>query len=194
MSIAVLILAAGASTRMKGKIKQLLPWGSSTLLGHAIEQAKTVSDHCHVVLGSNLDIIARQVPSHIKIVYNPNWQSGLGSSISTGVSSIKEQEDLQGVLIMLADQPFLDAPFLKEMKETFIQERYTIVATSYGDKLGVPAIFDKTLFPELLMLNKDFGAQQIILEQQKYAVGIESNGRQVDIDTMEKYNQLIENK
>ena len=52
--LAVLILAAGASSRM-GKPKQLLPWKNTTLLGHAIAQAKKVSTAVFVVLGANAE-------------------------------------------------------------------------------------------------------------------------------------------
>ena len=54
-TIAVLILAAGASTRM-GTIKQLLPWAKTNLLGHAIEQAKNITDHVYAVSYTHLTL------------------------------------------------------------------------------------------------------------------------------------------
>ncbi|NAY90949.1 NTP transferase domain-containing protein [Muricauda sp. JGD-17] len=193
-SIATLILAAGASTRMKDKIKQLLPWEDSTLLGHTIKQAKAVSNLCYVVLGANSEIIQKTIPTDVKTIQNPDWANGMGHSIATGVSHItNRKKELKGILILLIDQPLLDATFLMKMKNIFDSGAHRIVATSYGERLGVPAIFDKSLFSQLQELNQDHGAKAIIMKNKNYIAKVEPLGREIDIDTLEKYNQLIEN-
>lgn len=190
-SIPILILAAGASTRMGEKTKQLLPWKDTTLLGHAIQQAKKVSETVFVVLGAKANDIQKSI-QHPETVINPEWAKGMGSSISVGVKYLLEKrENVDAVLIMLGDQPFLDAPYLKKLIQEFEQGEHKIVATSYGKKWGVPAIFDGSLATELAALNQDFGARHIIEKYRAGAKAISPEGKEIDIDTLEVYNQLI---
>lgn len=194
-SIAVLILAAGASTRMEGGPKQLLPWKDSTLLGHAIEQARQLTESVFVVLGAHADEIKEIIPKNVKTIYNPNWEQGMGTSISVGTKHLfKSNSNLSGLLIMLADQPFLDFSYLRKIKTEFEKDKYKIVATSYGKKLGVPAMFHPSLFLELSKLNQDVGARHIIEKYKSDTIPIFPDGKQIDIDTKNEYNQSIDNK
>lgn len=190
--ISILILAAGASTRMGAKVKQLLPWGTSTLLENAIDTAKQMAGSVFVVLGANKEVIKKATSLDVETIYNPNWQSGMGSSISIGVQNIlKLNLDQKGLLIMLADQPLIDTSYLNELKKEFDRGNFKIVATSYGNKLGVPAIFHQSIIPELVNLNEDYGARHII---KKYLTDIKAvfpNGKELDIDTPKNYSQLI---
>jgi len=118
---AVLILAAGASTRM-GQPKQLLPWGKTTLLNHAINEAKKISEHVFVVLGANKELIESSLNSQVEIIRNPNWENGMGTSITYGISILDKNEEFDSVLIMLADQPLLDSTYLNNLKKLFLTE------------------------------------------------------------------------
>src|SRR5680860_1232621 len=84
-NIAIVILAAGASSRM-GQAKQLLPWEDTTLLGNAIRKAKASdANSVIVVLGANAESIRMEISeSQIIIIENPIWASGLGTSIARG--------------------------------------------------------------------------------------------------------------
>ena len=90
-TIAVLILAAGASTRM-GTIKQLLPWAKTNLLGHAIEQAKNITEHVYVVLGANATVIKATLDKEIVTILNPDWQHGMGTSIVKGILEVNNHK------------------------------------------------------------------------------------------------------
>ncbi|MBS9463539.1 nucleotidyltransferase family protein [Flagellimonas sp. 389] len=191
-SIATLILAAGASKRMGNTIKQLLPWGKTTLLGHALEQAQKVTAHTYVVLGSNANEIRSSI-SEANLVYNPKWQSGIGSSIATGVKHILEHDkNFDGILVMLADQPMIDSVYLDLMKKKFDDGESIIIATAYENKVGVPAIFHRSILSELLELDKDSGAKQIIEKYIDDTERVFPNGKEIDIDTLEKYSQLLD--
>ncbi|MCR9263071.1 MAG: nucleotidyltransferase family protein [Flavobacteriaceae bacterium] len=189
--ISILILAAGASSRMKGKAKQLLPWKDTTLLGHAIVQAKKVSDSVTVVYGANSEQIKSAIPNTVESIQNSDWELGMGSSISKGVQHIlKENPSPDGILITLVDQPLLDAPYLNQLKSGFEKDLSKITATAYGEKVGAPAIFPKHLFLELTQLSGDFGARQIINAHKKQISVLQPEGKEIDIDTIETYNQL----
>ncbi|MDC6364672.1 MULTISPECIES: nucleotidyltransferase family protein [Flavobacteriaceae] len=190
---AILILAAGSSSRMKGEIKQVLPWKKTTLIGHAIKQATKITSHVFVVLGSNANVIQQEIPSEVQTVFNPNWKNGMGSSIAIGVEHIlTSKQSIRGLLIMLSDQPLLDAAYLNEMVDFFKTEKYTIVATSYGEKLGVPAIFQNSVLNELTELRKDFGAKQIIKKYSAAVKSVDPKGREIDIDTLDTYHKMVQ--
>ncbi len=193
--IAFLVLAAGASNRMGVAIKQLLPWGKSTLLGHTLNEVSAVSELRYVILGAHVKTIREIIPKDVHVVLNPDWQRGMGSSIAVGVSTILDDTpDVDGILVLLADQPLLDSRFYLELVKQYSGGDYKIVATSYGEKLGVPAIFDSLLFARLKGLHEDFGARNIIQEYFSEASAVDPKGMETDIDTVETYNQLTENK
>ncbi|MEO9513214.1 MAG: nucleotidyltransferase family protein [Flavobacteriaceae bacterium] len=193
--ITLCILAAGASRRMPNHIKQLLPWKNTTLLGNAIAQAKQVTNSIVVVLGSNATQIKRVVPNDVLTLQNSNWEAGMGNSISVAARHVLDSKKIvSGMLIMLSDQPFIDSMYLSELIAAFRHKKPKIVATDYGLKLGVPAIFHFSLLAELSELHQDFGAKDIIRKYKGEIIKISPNGKEVDIDTIKKYNQLIDNK
>ncbi len=191
--IAVLILAAGASSRM-GRIKQLLPWKKTTLLGNAIESAQDLENpDIFVVLGAHVDKIKENsVVKNIVCIDHTDWEKGLGSSIAFGIRHIvATRGDYHGILIMLCDQPLIDSIYLNVMVDTLKKNTKGIVATAYGNRVGVPAIFDKKYFPELMELNEDKGAKSII-GKHKYDVStIRPDGKEIDLDNLEDYKNLI---
>lgn len=188
--LSVLILAAGASTRM-GSPKQLLVWKNTTLLGHAIRQAKQISDAVFVILGANANDIKNTIEDDVVVLENPNWRKGMGTSIALGVSELIEFHSFEATLIMLADQPLLEAPYLLRLKESFLESECKIIATSYGLKNGVPAVFDASLFAKLSALNEDYGARKLMEAYSDSLKAIDPNGRALDIDTPETYQQLL---
>nr|WP_299337872.1 nucleotidyltransferase family protein [Allomuricauda sp.] len=193
-NIPVLILAAGSSSRMEGEIKQLLPYQNTTLLGHAISQAKAVSDKVFVVLGANFEMIQESLSDGVTSVFNPNWESGMGTSISKGVRQIlKNDQESRAILIMLADQPLIDSDFLHEMIHLYNTTRSKIVATRYGERFGVPAVFDFSLVSELQTLHEDYGARHIIQAYSEEVLDIDPKGKEFDVDSKKDYIQLIDN-
>ena len=194
LNIAILILAAGSSSRM-GQPKQLLAWKDTNLLENAIKnalaaQCKVVS----VVLGANAKVIRKQISKHqIEIRDNTSWESGLGSSIVTGVLALLEKNpDIDGILIMLADQPFIDSVYLNLMIKSFLESQKAIVATAYKNRAGVPALFDKMYFDELLQLAiDDQEAKRIINRSKSEVLIIDPKNKSVDVDTPSEYQNLI---
>ncbi len=192
-NIAILILAAGGSSRM-GQSKQLLPWEDTTLLGNAIRKAKASdANSVVVVLGANAESIQNEIPeNHIEVVVNSSWASGLGSSIACGTDFlINTKNKPNGILIMLADQPLVDTPYLNEMMATFNSKHPTIIATAYENRAGVPALFSENYYRELTKLDDDFGAKKIINSQKENVLVLDLGERTVDLDTKSDYESLI---
>ena len=193
-NIAILILAAGSSSRM-GRPKQLLPWKNTNLLGNAMNQAIAAkSNAVFVVLGANSEAIRKKIIAHkVEVIDNPNWKLGLGSSIGAGISFLVEKKlEFDGILIMLADQPLIDLNHLNLMMKTFYSTNKSIIATSYGNRAGVPAIFDKAYFDDLKYLTNDYGAKQIIEYNKSEVFIIDAKSKITDIDTETEYQSLLE--
>jgi len=185
---AVCIVAAGTSKRM-GEPKQLLRWGRHTLIAHAITHACKVSKHVFVVLGAHYDKIMPTITG-AQIIHNRDWELGMGSSIAKGIHHITEVDSFSHILIMLVDQPYLDAEYLNTMLDLVEKKPFGIVATAYDNKFGVPAIFSTTYFEELKQLNQDFGARKLLKKYRDDIVGVSPGNKTIDIDTPEAYSQL----
>jgi molybdenum cofactor cytidylyltransferase len=186
--IAGLLIAAGSSKRM-GKPKQLLPWGDTILLEHAIAQLKASKiNKLFVVLGANFNLISSKINSEgIHIVKNKNWQMGMGTSIASGISKI-DTGDYDAVLIALGDQPFQDSFHYDSLIDKYL-ENENIVATALEEKAIVPAVFPEQYFEQLKNLQGDAGARNILAENKENIVFVPSNGKDIDIDTPEDYER-----
>ena len=194
-NIAVVILAAGESSRMK-QAKQLLPWGTTTLLGKAIEEAlQSNSKKVYVVLGAKAETIQMQFKStEVSWILNKNWKKGMGSSISCAINYLVHlKTNYDGILIMLCDQPLIDADYINKMIATFKRSNKRIVATAYKHSNGVPVLFDKKYLEDLSNLQGNIGAKQIIAANSNGVIAINPNGKEKDLDTMEEYQQALKN-
>ncbi|WP_339704445.1 nucleotidyltransferase family protein [uncultured Kriegella sp.] len=191
-NLAVLILAAGQSSRM-GKIKQLLPWKNTTLLGNAIKNAKSISKNVIVVLGAFAAKI-KIIPDlrEVRCIENENWQDGLGSSLAFGINFLRNStNEYQAVLVILGDQPLIDSVYLKSLVASHNHTKKGIIATAYGDKAGVPAFFSVKYFEVLGELDGDNGAKAVINSNKNDTMILSSNGKSIDIDTVEDYKKNL---
>lgn len=195
-NIAILVMAAGTSSRMKG-IKQLLPWGESTLLENALKNANaSKAQRVLTVLGAYKSEILSAISMGIQdYVYNPNWKSGLGNSIACGTRHLLDtNKEYNGILVLLADQPLIDFSYLDTLITQFQKSPHSIVATDYGNRVGVPAIFDAMYFKDLLQLRSDYGAKEIIKAHGNEVLKIAADGKELDIDTPEEYERVKKSK
>lgn len=188
-NIAILLLAAGASSRM-GSPKQLLTWGDSTLLNHSINQAaNSKANDVFVVLGANHKKISKTInDTTITVLKNDEWELGMGNTIGFGINHIQDL-GYDGVLVMLADQPLIDSIYLNNLIVAFARSNKSIIASSYNKGAGVPAIFNKSYYKELSALNGDRGAMQLIINYQEETEIIDAGNLLVDIDTNEMYKK-----
>ncbi|MFD0797641.1 NTP transferase domain-containing protein [Maribacter chungangensis] len=193
-NIAVLIMAAGQSSRMKS-VKQLLPWNNTNMLVHTLKTLLEVQrDRVFMVLGANSSLIENESKLHnypVTLISNKTWDKGLGNSIACGIKTILKQEmDIKGILICLADQPLLTAHYYKNLSNTFKTNKFPIVATKYSNKYGVPAIFSTKIAQELLHLKEDVGARLLMSKYKEDILALDAGEQLTDIDTLETYQKL----
>ena len=185
-------MAAGSSSRM-GEPKQLLQWKEVTLIEDVITKVLQLNTtKTIVVLGANEDKITSKIKSYpIEIIHNIEWKKGLGNSIAFGVRHIKKNHEVDGVLIVLADQPLIEASYLTTMIVLFEVNKDQIIATQYKNwKLGVPALFDKCYFKELSTIDGDKGAKSILEKYSDSVITTQLATNVFDIDTEEDYKKL----
>jgi len=182
-NIAVIVLAAGKSSRMKTP-KQLVKIGNNFLLEFVLSKAKAINkNHVYCVLGANDARIRREISSsNVHFVYNAAFNEGLSSSIVSGVSEIEMHPDYKAVLILLGDQPAIDKEYLDAMIALFSEDNSKIIASNYKGKLGVPAIFPKSYFSKLKNISGDFGAKEM-LHTSKDVIALNRPTNFIDIDT-----------
>jgi len=178
-----------------GKPKQLLKWGSGSLLDHAIATALQVNAiDIYVILGAQHNTIKSTIDHNqsIKILKNNNWHKGLGNSIACAAKHLLESKSkVDGLLFMLADQPLMDSDFLNSLIGDFRANENLIIATSYGvKKQGVPVVFDKSYLEALSNLDDDFGAKSILQANESYIKTLIPPVKNVDLDSQHDYETL----
>lgn len=188
----LIILAAGPSTRL-GKPKQLLKYKGESLIRHVIRAGMEADcDPSVVVLGASYeDIFPEIVLSAVKVIYNENWEEGMASSIRSGVEGLLETNPyVDDAIIALCDQPMVNGSLLRNLMQQKQNSRKGIVACSYDNTVGVPVLFDRTYFPELIELQGDEGARKLLQKNRKEMVSIPFPGGSIDIDTIGDYEGL----
>jgi molybdenum cofactor cytidylyltransferase len=189
--IGVAVLAAGASTRM-GTPKQLLIYQGKTLIRRAVETAlASVCDPVVVVLGANAVAVGNELELPVVVARNPEWETGMSSSVRVGLETLLATDrGMDGVVMMLCDQPFVTPELIDRLVERRRQTRKSIVATDYHRTYGVPALFASELFQELAGLTGDYGARRIIQKHGYDAASVLFTDAAIDVDTPRDYNAL----
>src|ERR1700761_4433895 len=181
----LIILAAGESSRM-GFPKQTLLYKGKTLLEQAIEAGlKSKCSPVIVVLGANADVIDEGIRQfNIDVIHNPNWADGMASSIKIAIENLQKNNDVDGAVIMLCDQPFVTRAIIDNLLYKQHQTGKKIIAKSYNDTIGVPALFKRSLFSELLLLEGHEGAKKMLNSHPDDIATIPFEKGSIDIDTV----------
>ena len=138
---AAVILAAGASERM-GSPKALLAWAGTTLLGYAVDQARSAGvDDLVVVLGPSTP----QVEIDAQVVVNPDPASGRSKSVRLGTAELAD--DVEAILVQSVDQP-VPADVLRQLLAALTDEVDVVVPTNAGRR-GHPVGFAGRVLHEL---------------------------------------------
>lgn len=182
--VPAVIIAAGSSSRL-GRPKQLVVFEGEKLLERAIRVAlESGAQPVFVVLGANrAEIEAAMDLSAVRLIVNENWQEGMASSIRSGIKALENHSpDASGVLLMVCDQPRLTTKHLERMLAGFRRSSASAIASRYAGKRGIPAIFPRAAFGELLALRGDQGARRLLSDARRKVIEIELDGGELDVD------------
>jgi molybdenum cofactor cytidylyltransferase len=161
VKLAGLLLAAGGATRF-GSPKVLAPFHGKPLVRRGVQ---LLMPRCpagvHVVVGASADgVRAALAAESVSIVENPDWASGLSTSLVRGVAALPAAAD--AVLILLCDQPAITADDLDALITAWQVEPELIAAAGFRDQLGPPVIMPRSVWPQLAALRGDQGARSLL--------------------------------
>jgi len=180
--IGIIILAAGESSRMNGS-KQLLKIGGESLLRRSVTTALHLHCPTVTVLGANFQQHKREIGDlNTEIVFNLDWKKGMGNSLKFGLNHLHHNyPTLEGVVIMVCDQPYLNTEVLYKLIKYF-EVGHDIVASSYRDTLGVPVLFGRDYFKELTKIPDEKGAKYLLKKYESYPVQFPEGATDIDTD------------
>ena len=159
--ICAVVLAAGLSRRM-GVQKLLLPFGGKTVIVHIVDQLLASNvDEIHVVVGHKAESISAELSCRsIYIVNNPNYKSGMLSSVRCGLQNLSE--NCRAVLVVLGDQPSITTELIDQMLQTFATTEKSILVPLYQGKRGHPILFSTQYRDEILTQYGDVGLRGVL--------------------------------
>jgi molybdenum cofactor cytidylyltransferase len=194
--IAILILAAGPSSRLGQPKQQLLIDGAPLLIRTVATALGSNIGKVYVVIGYGEEAHRKLLSgSPVEIIVNPDWEKGMGSSLKAGLNFLLTQNNsLKGIVVMVCDQPLLTPTHLQQLTHTFKQTKSDIVASYYTGTAGVPALFSQALFRDLRLIGDTEGAKKIIQHNLHKTSTVPFEGGAIDIDTPEDYERLIKSK
>jgi molybdenum cofactor cytidylyltransferase len=159
--ICAVVLAAGCSSRM-GSQKLLLPFGSKTVITHIVDQILAASiDQVYVVVGHQQKKIERELSERpVYIVDNPNYESGMLSSVRCGLHAVDKK--YQAVLVALGDQPSITTALVDQMIHSFDATEKQILVPLYQGRRGHPILFSIIFREEILTNFDDVGLRGLL--------------------------------
>ncbi len=191
--VAIVLLAAGRSTRMGGPNKMLAEANGAPLVVHAVKAAlASQAVEIVVVLGHMADqvrsAIEKAVPpkSRLRFVTNPDFAEGLSTSVRTGIGAVSSGVD--AAIVQLGDMPGVSSSLLDRLMAAFSPvEGRAICVPTVGGKRGNPVLWARRFFPEIAQVAGDTGAKHLIGEHADLVCEVEMSGEAAitDIDTPE---------
>lgn len=184
-TVYAVLLAAGRGERMGGRNKLLADFAGKPLVRHALDAlaASRVRATVAVVGHEREKMAAALHGSPARIVENPDYATGLASSLKAGVNALPP--DAAGALVALADMPGVRAQDIDRLLDTFAQAQgNAIVRATHGGKRGNPLILPRALFGALATLAGDVGARHLVETSEIEVIDVEiGEGASLDVDT-----------
>jgi len=190
--IGAVILAAGESSRF-GQPKQLVSFRGKSFVRRIADSATEAGCSPIVaVIGSHGEKVARELErTNVTSIENKSWQRGMGSSIRAGIRHLVENAtDIDAAVLLVCDQPAVDAQAIVRLIGLRKRTKKEIIASSYANTLGVPALFGRSFFRELLSLGDRAGAKSIILRNREHVAEVPFPEGKIDIDCWKHYEIL----
>ena len=190
--IGVVILAAGSSNRL-GYAKQLVEFKGKSLLQRTIDASASLEfDSKILILGARKEKIENEIDIQgFEIVNNENWEEGMSTSIIAGLKkSLEIEKDLQHLLILLSDQPFVSQEKIEQLISAHLKGNSLTTFSEYAGDVGVPAIFSSEVFQDLKELKGDQGAKKLIYENKFDYRTVKFEEGNFDVDTADDVERL----
>jgi molybdenum cofactor cytidylyltransferase len=182
--IGAVVMAAGSSSRL-GTPKQVLPFGTGTLLENSVSAA--LNGRCSpviVVTGAYAQQSEEAIRGlDVHTVFNLYWERGMASTIRVGIEQLLQVSPLvDACVLMVCDQPHVSAEIITRLIDTHQRTSSSVIASAYAGTFGVPALFDRSLFAELMALEGKDGAKQVMIRHRSQIQLVPFPDGAVDVD------------
>ncbi len=192
------ILAGGASSRMGGYPKALLPTGrgDETFLGRIAATLRAGgADDVSVVTGyhdRSIGALVERFPTLVRVLRNPTPEQGQLSSLLVALRAI-DHPGVRAVLVTLVDLPLVSAPTVRAVIDGYHRTAAPLVRPERNGYHGHPVLFDRSLFPELLAADHEQGAKSVVRAHAAEGLEISSDddGAFADVDTPDDYERVF---
>ncbi|MFJ1752729.1 NTP transferase domain-containing protein [Kitasatospora sp. NPDC088134] len=181
--VPALVLAAGGGSRLGGRPKALLSYRGRPLLEHALAAARAGGCAGTVaVLGAAAEQVrARVETGDCRLVDNPDWRTGLGSSLRAGLDALPP--DATAVLVLLVDTPGVTAEAVRRLLAAHTA-RTDLAACAWAGRRAHPVLIGAAHFPELhTTATHDTGARTLLATHPVTLVDCTDTGDPTDLDT-----------
>ncbi len=180
------LLAAGTSSRFGPEPKLLALLDGKPMIEHSVLGLKAAGiQHIIVVTGARSDAIAAALKNQqVRLVHNPDFASGMGSSLAAGVHALPLEAD--SCLICLGDMPFIRANTYRALiKASGKFSKPSIFTPTNHGKPGNPVLWRRSQFKNLANIAGDIGGRSLIQSQAHLVcdVPVEDPGIFIDLDT-----------
>lgn len=190
-NVAVLLLAAGASSRMRGRDKLLEPVGGMPLLRRTAQAARE-SGAGRVIVVVPPDAPEREqalAGLKVEVIRCPLWREGMAASLRRGLAALPEATD--AVIVALADMPDITPEHFNRLIAAFspADGREICRALAEDGQPGHPVLFGSRFFESLAALQGDTGARELIRSMPEFVADIPTPGQgaAIDLDTPEQF-------
>ncbi|WP_081158652.1 NTP transferase domain-containing protein [Ensifer aridi] len=187
--VAIVVLAAGRASRMgpEGRHKLLAEFNGVPLVRRSAEAALAASNGKVVVVTGHREqeIRAALAGLPVTVVSNPDYASGMASSLVAGLASVGDA--VSGILVMLADMPGIGSEHLSKLIAAFDAEAGQAVVRAVADgQRGNPVILPRETFAAVRELVGDVGARHIVERCGLPVIDVELGAAaRLDLDTPE---------
>jgi molybdenum cofactor cytidylyltransferase len=183
-----IILAAGASTRMKQQ-KLLLPFNGKTIVEAVVENAaKSVGANIMLVLGSHSEEIKNKIDDRqLDFCVNENYMDGMLSSAICGFRALPPEA--KAALVFLGDQPQIPTQAADLVIKAWKKSKKGIVMPTYNGRRGHPVLIETRYRTEIEDLDPEKGLRTLSEKHKNDVFEVECNMPEIlrDIDTPEEY-------
>jgi molybdenum cofactor cytidylyltransferase len=189
--ITAVVLAAGVSSRM-GAPKQLLPWGTTTVLGQTIGNLqKSLVNEVVVVSGFRAEDVGKVAVRYgVKSLFNEDFEDGgMISSVQTALRSLPQ--NIEAILVMLADQPMIEPATIDILIGAWLGNLGELIAPVFNGRRGNPVIFGRRYFEELNAVSRGANPRELLIRRAKDIELVEVGSESIfyDLDRLEDYDR-----
>ena len=189
--ISAILLAAGQSKRMDGENKLTKEIQGVPLLKHSVKNILAASiDELIIVLGYQKEIVENIIDKHkkLKIVFNKDFESGIASSIKTGLNHLSN--NTEAFFICLGDMPVVNHDIYNQLIKS--KDNKEIIVPTYRRQQGNPVLFNKSMKEKIMNITGDAGAKKILELNKDKILNLEINDQNITkgFNTLDDFSSL----